>query len=93
MNVNEIHMCSRTTFPTPSTPIITELPVEEEEEPLNDPIQLTKPQNPKATLGGYPIILERPHLATRNAYIGCRSGDMTISDGKNTRKLVLYPLA
>lgn len=37
--------------------------------------------SPKATLGGYPIILGRPWLATADAYIGCRSGDMTILDG------------
>ena len=49
--------------------------------------------SPKATLGGYPIILGRPWLATIDAYIGCLSGDITISDGKSTKKLVLYPPA
>lgn len=46
--------------------------------------------SPKETLGGYPIILGRPRLATTNAFIGCRSGDMTISDGMTTKKLALY---
>lgn len=46
--------------------------------------------SPKATLGGYPIILGRPWLATADAYIGCRSGDMTISDGITTKTPALY---
>ncbi|XP_059075395.1 uncharacterized protein LOC131875325 [Cryptomeria japonica] len=49
--------------------------------------------SPKATLGGYPIILGRPWLATTDAFIRCRSGDMTISDGMKTKKLALYPPA
>lgn len=46
--------------------------------------------SPKATLGGYPVILGRPWLATTDAYIGCRSGDMTILDGNSTKTLALY---
>lgn len=46
--------------------------------------------SPKATLGGYPVILGRPWLATTDAYIGCQSGDMTISNGNSTKKLALY---
>jgi hypothetical protein len=46
---------------------------------------------PKANLGGYPLILGRAWLATSDAYIGCRSGNMTISQGNSTKKLTLYP--
>lgn len=46
--------------------------------------------SPKATLGGYPVILGRPWLATNDGYIGCRSGDMTIFDGNSTKTLALY---
>lgn len=49
--------------------------------------------SPKATLGGYPVILGRPWLATVDAYIGCWSGDMTILDGNATKTLALYSLA
>lgn len=49
--------------------------------------------SPKATLGVYPIILGRPWLATIDAYIGCRSGNMTISNGITTKTLTLYSLA
>jgi hypothetical protein len=38
----------------------------------------------KSRLGGYPLILGRPWLAIVDAYIGCREGDMTISNGKNS---------
>jgi hypothetical protein len=30
---------------------------------------------------GHPVILGRPWLATTNAFIGCREGEMTISNG------------
>ena len=36
---------------------------------------------PKAKLTGYPLILGRPWLATVNAYISCRTGNMTIKNG------------
>ena len=42
---------------------------------------------------GNPIILGIPWLATANAFIGCRDGDMTISNGLSTQRLVVYPLA
>jgi hypothetical protein len=48
---------------------------------------------PKTHLGGHPLILGRPWLATTDAFIGCRSGSMTISDGYDTKKLTLYPHA
>jgi hypothetical protein len=48
---------------------------------------------PKANLGGYPLILGWPWLATNYAYISCRSRDMTISHGTSTKKLTLYPPA
>lgn len=41
-------------------------------------------------MGGYPIILGRSWLAITDAYIGCRLGDMTISDGITTKTLALY---
>ena len=36
---------------------------------------------PKAKLVGYPLILGRPWLATADAYIRCRAGNMTIKNG------------
>ena len=48
---------------------------------------------PKNDLGGHPIILGRPWLATDDAFISCRSGDMYISDGSSTKKFNLSPLA
>ena len=41
----------------------------------------------------HPIILGIPWLATANAFIGCRDGEMTISNGLSAQKLALYPLA
>ena len=46
--------------------------------------------SPKATLGGYPLILGRPWLATIDACIACHLGKMTISDGINTKNLTMY---
>ena len=46
---------------------------------------------PKSNLGGHPLILGRPWLATIDAFISCRSGDMYISDGNSTKKFNLYP--
>eukprot|EP00253_Pinus_taeda_P003091 PITA_03091 len=48
---------------------------------------------PKHNLGGHPLILGRPWLATTDAFISCRSGDMYISDGNSTKKFNLYPPA
>jgi hypothetical protein len=48
---------------------------------------------PKNNLGGHPLILGRPWLATTDAFISCRSGDMFISDGSSTKKFTLYPPA
>ena len=42
---------------------------------------------------GHPIILGRPWLATTNAFIGCSDGEMTISNGLSTQRLMLYPQA
>ena len=44
-------------------------------------------------LGGHPLILGRPWLATVDAFIGCRSGDMFISDRNSTKKFTLSPPA
>jgi hypothetical protein len=48
---------------------------------------------PKSQSNGYPLILGRPWLATTDAYIGCRAGNMTITDGLSQKKIVLYPPA
>jgi len=48
---------------------------------------------PKNNLGGHPLILGRPWLATTNDFIDCRSSDMFISDGNSTNKFTLYPPA
>ena len=48
---------------------------------------------PKNNLGSHPLILGRPWLATTNAFISCRSGDICISDGNSTKKFTLYPPA
>ena len=42
---------------------------------------------------GHPVILGRPWLATSNAFIGCREGEMTISNGLSMKKLTIYPPA
>jgi hypothetical protein len=39
---------------------------------------------------GHPVILGRPWLATANAFIGCREGEMTISNGLSIQKLTIY---
>jgi hypothetical protein len=48
---------------------------------------------PKTKLGGHPLILGRPWLATADAFISYRSGSMTISNGYETKQLTLYPHA
>jgi hypothetical protein len=47
--------------------------------------------NPRSGLEGNPLILGRPWLATTNAYIGCQTGNMTITRGGITKNLILYP--
>ena len=49
--------------------------------------------SPKVNLSSYPIILGQPWLATYHANISCRLGNMTISNGQETKKFDLYPLA
>ena len=48
---------------------------------------------PKSNLGGHPIILGRPWLATADAFTGCRLGNMIISRGIERKQLTLYPSA
>ena len=48
---------------------------------------------PKSKLGGHPLILGRPWLATANAFIGCRSTNMIISRGTERKQLTFYPSA
>ena len=45
---------------------------------------------PKTNLGGHPLILGRPWLATVDAFIGCRSGSMIISHGDERKHITLY---
>jgi len=40
---------------------------------------------------GYPLILGRPWLNIVDAYIGCRSINMTISHGTSTKQSTMYP--
>jgi hypothetical protein len=47
----------------------------------------------KSKFNGYPLILGRPWMATTDAYINCRAGNMTITNGKSKKQLVLYPPA
>eukprot|EP00253_Pinus_taeda_P020816 PITA_20816 len=49
--------------------------------------------NPKTRLDGHPLILGRPWLATADAYISCRQGNMIITRGRDIKNLVLYPPA
>jgi hypothetical protein len=58
----------------------------------NYPVDFTVMQ-PKTKLGGHPLILGRPWLATTDAFISCRSGSMKISNGYETKQLTLYPHA
>jgi len=46
---------------------------------------------PKAKLIGYPLIFGKPWLATVDAYISCRAGNMTIKNWHMSKQLVLYP--
>ena len=48
---------------------------------------------PKSTSGGHPIVLGRPWLATTDAFIECRSGDMFLSQGNLVKQVSLYPSA
>jgi hypothetical protein len=61
-------------------------------ESWNYPVDFTVLQL-KTKLGGHPLILGRPWLATTDAFISCRSGSMTISNGYETKHLTLYPHA
>jgi hypothetical protein len=45
---------------------------------------------PKSQSNVYPLILGMLWLVTTNAYIGCRAGNMTITDGLSQKKIVLY---
>lgn len=47
----------------------------------------------KDKLTGYPPILRRPWLATTDAYISYRDGNMTIKNGNISKHVVLYPPA
>ena len=49
--------------------------------------------HPKDKLNGYPLILGRPWLATIDAYISSRAGNMTIKNVHLSKQLVLYPPA
>ena len=40
---------------------------------------------------GHPMILGRPWLATTDAYVRCRKGEIVISNGMATKKITLHP--
>lgn len=46
----------------------------------------------KANLSGHPLILSRPWSSTTNAYIRCRAGDMTITNGPLQKTFTLSTL-
>ena len=46
---------------------------------------------PKTNLGGHPLTLGRPWLATIDAFIGCRTGNMIITHGNENKQIILYP--
>ena len=45
---------------------------------------------PKSTSGGHPIVLGRPWLATVDAFIGCRLGEMYLPWGDSFKQVSLY---
>ena len=45
---------------------------------------------PNSELWGHPLILGRPCMATKNSYIKCRLGSMTIYDGSTIKNINLY---
>jgi hypothetical protein len=49
--------------------------------------------HPKSSKSGHPVVLGRPWLATADAFISCRSREMTISNGTQSQKLILFPPA
>ena len=49
--------------------------------------------SPKVNLSSYPVILGRPWLATDDANISFRSGNMTISNDQATKPFDLSPPA
>ena len=48
---------------------------------------------PKSNLGGHPLIIGRPWLATTDAFIGCRASSMIISKENESKQISLYPPA
>jgi hypothetical protein len=44
----------------------------------------------QSPFGGHPWILGRPCIAKKTAYIGCRSRNMVIYNGGDTKNLILY---
>jgi hypothetical protein len=47
----------------------------------------------KSSKPWHPIVLGRPWFATTDAFISCRSGEMTISNETHSYKIVLFPPA
>jgi hypothetical protein len=47
----------------------------------------------KSQSNGYPLIFGRSWLTTTDAYIGCRVGNIAITDVLSQKKIVLYPPA
>jgi hypothetical protein len=47
----------------------------------------------KSSKHGHPVVFGQPWLATTDAFISCRSWEMTISNGTHNQKLILFPHA
>jgi hypothetical protein len=47
---------------------------------------------PKYNLGGHTLILGRPWLAIVDAFISCSSGNMTIANDVEVKKITLHPV-
>jgi hypothetical protein len=57
------------------------------------PIEFLVIYSKSSSKPGHPMVLGRPWLATTYSFINCRSGEMTISNGTHSQKLVLFPPA
>ena len=47
--------------------------------------------HPKSSKPRHPVVLGKPWLATVDVFISCQSEEMTISNGTQSQKLILFP--
>jgi hypothetical protein len=47
--------------------------------------------HPKSSNPGHLVVLGRPFLATVDAFISCQYREMTISNGTQSQKIILFP--